>query len=55
MLESAATVERQANCCEWYSFETDTRWFEQVAWDIAVLALAPDRISSAILAATDTD
>ncbi|WP_157124452.1 hypothetical protein [Nocardia pseudovaccinii] len=29
--------------------------FEQVAWEMGVLALAPDLISSAILADTDTD
>jgi hypothetical protein len=39
----------------WYGFEADTKWFEQVAWDIGLVALAPGRRGLAVLAATDTD
>ncbi|MFC8717759.1 DUF6183 family protein [Kitasatospora sp. NPDC057198] len=41
--------------CTWYGFDADTKWFEQVAWDIGLAALAPDRRRLAVLAATDTD
>jgi len=51
----AAEVERQAQVCDWFSFDADTGWFEQVAWDIGLAALWPRRRSLAILAATDTD
>jgi Family of unknown function (DUF6183) len=51
----AAEVERQAQACDWFSFDADTGWFEQVAWDIGLAAVWPRRRSLAILAATDTD
>ncbi len=48
-------VEERARGCVWYGFSAGTDWFEQVAWDIGLAALAPDRRGLAVLAATDTD
>ncbi|MFB8242978.1 DUF6183 family protein [Kitasatospora purpeofusca] len=52
---SAAEVEAQVLDCVWHSFGADTEWFWQVAWDIGLAALSPDRRRLAVLAATDTD
>jgi hypothetical protein len=52
---SAAEVERQVRECEWFSFDADTSWFDQVAWDIGLAAVRPGRQRLAVLAATDTD
>ncbi|MFJ5309347.1 DUF6183 family protein [Streptomyces sp. NPDC088350] len=52
---SAAEIETRAKSCTWYGFEAPTPWFWQVAWDIGVTAVAPDRRSLAVLAASDTD
>lgn len=38
--------------CVWHGFGADTKWFEQVAWEIGLAAL-PRRL--AVLAATDID
>ena len=51
----AAEVERQVRECDWFSFDADTDWFEQVAWDIGLAAVRPGRQRLAVLAATDTD
>lgn len=51
----AAEAERKAQACDWFSFDADTNWFEQVAWDIGLAAIRPGRRSLGILAATDTD
>ncbi|MFG2003118.1 DUF6183 family protein [Spirillospora sp. NPDC048911] len=48
-------VERLVNACTWYTFETRTGWFEQVAWDIGLVATEPGARRLAVLAATDTD
>ncbi|MDO0938917.1 DUF6183 family protein [Streptomyces sp. DG2A-72] len=48
-------VEARVRDCVWHGFDADTTWFEQVAWDIGLAALAPDRRRLAVLAATDTD
>jgi hypothetical protein len=37
------------------SFSAVTQWFEQVAWDIGLVANDPERQRLAVLAATDTD
>ncbi|MGW2161114.1 DUF6183 family protein [Nonomuraea sp. NPDC001699] len=50
-----ADVERHIHDHRWFTFSATTKWFEQVAWDIAVAALSPDGRSLAVLAATDTD
>ncbi|WP_210588253.1 DUF6183 family protein [Streptomyces sp. GESEQ-35] len=47
-------VERRAQDVQWYGFGTDTPWFENVAWDIALVAVDAGR-RVAVLAATDTD
>ncbi|MER6200251.1 DUF6183 family protein [Streptomyces sp. NPDC001586] len=48
-------VEARVRDCVWHGFDAGTKWFEQVAWDIGLAALAPDRRRLAVLAATDTD
>lgn len=55
--EGAAVNEVEARVvnCTWHGFDADTKWFEQVAWDIGLAALAPDRRRLVVLAATDTD
>jgi hypothetical protein len=52
---SAAEVERQVRECDWFSFDADTNWYDQVAWDIGLAAVRPWRQRLAVLAATDTD
>ncbi|MGW3339268.1 DUF6183 family protein [Streptomyces sp. NPDC001009] len=52
---AAGEVEVRVRDCTWHVFDADTKWFERVAWDIGVAALAPDRRGLAVLAATDTD
>lgn len=39
----------------WYSFDARSDWFEQVAWDLGIVAMSPDATEMAVLAATDTD
>lgn len=48
-------VEARAADCTWYGFDANTKWFEQVAWDVGLAALTPDRRRLFVLAATDTD
>lgn len=52
---SAEEVEARASECAWYAFDAPTDWFEQVAWDIGLVAVSPDGLELAVLAATDTD
>ncbi|MET7736774.1 DUF6183 family protein [Streptomyces sp. NPDC005402] len=52
---TADEAEARARDCVWHGFDADTKWFEQVAWDIGLAALAPGRRRLAVLAATDTD
>ncbi|MFI0965854.1 DUF6183 family protein [Streptomyces sp. NPDC021080] len=52
---SAEEAEARVSACTWHGFAADTKWFEQVAWDIGLAALSPDRDRLAVLAATDTD
>jgi uncharacterized protein (TIGR02996 family) len=47
-------VAHQAQQCAWFSLG-GTDWFFDLAWDLGLIALRPDRMSLAILAATDTD
>ncbi|MFF8699137.1 DUF6183 family protein [Streptomyces albidoflavus] len=51
----SAEAEARAAECAWFGFDARTDWFEQVAWDIGLAALSPDRRRLAVLAATDTD
>ncbi len=53
--DSAEAVEARARACTWYAFGADTKWFQQVAWDIGLAAVSPERRRLAVLAATDTD
>ena len=48
-------VGAQAEQCNWFLFDAASDWFYQVAWDMGVLVLRPNRRSLAVLAATDTD
>jgi hypothetical protein len=41
--------------CARYGFDASTPWFWQVAWDIGLAAVSPDRRRIAVLVATDTD
>ncbi|MEU1287965.1 DUF6183 family protein [Kitasatospora sp. NPDC005856] len=52
---TAGEAEAGVRDCVWHGFGADTKWFEQVAWDIGLAALAPGRRRLAVLAATDTD
>ncbi|MFF3061980.1 DUF6183 family protein [Streptomyces sp. NPDC057909] len=52
---TAGEVEARVRACNWLGFGADTKWFEQVAWDIGLVALAPGNRRLAVLAATDTD
>lgn len=52
---TAGEVEERVRDCVWHGFSAGTAWFEHVGWDIGLAALAPDRRSLAVLAATDTD
>jgi hypothetical protein len=53
--DDVGTVADFARRCLWVSFEGGSDWFYQVAWDFALLAVRPDGMSLAVLAATDTD
>ena len=50
-----ADIEARADRSEWFWFADATDWFEQVAWDIGLAVVSPDRRQLAVLAATDTD
>ena len=50
-----ADIAALAQECSWYGFDTDSEWFNQVAWDIGIATLDPRRLRLAVLAATDTD
>ncbi|MFD0374289.1 DUF6183 family protein [Streptomyces sp. NPDC127112] len=52
---TAGEVEARVRGCVWHGFRAGTEWFEHVAWDIGLAALAPGRRRLAVLAATDTD
>lgn len=39
----------------WFSFETDSGWFYDVAWDIGLAAISADGGRLTVLAASDTD
>jgi hypothetical protein len=48
-------VEDAVEKCRWLEIGTDHPWFYQVAWDLGLVCLRPDRRTLAILVATDTD
>jgi uncharacterized protein (TIGR02996 family) len=50
----ADTIAAEAEQCEWLSFG-GTAWFHQICWDLGLICIRPDRLSVAVLAATDTD
>ena len=56
--DPAASLEDAAasvSACAWWFFTAKSAWFYDVAWDIGLLALRPDKRTLAVLAATDTD
>jgi uncharacterized protein (TIGR02996 family) len=53
--QSIEQVAALAEQCLWHSFGADPGWFYNVAWDLGLIAVRPDRRSLAVLAATDTD
>jgi hypothetical protein len=53
--QTIESIEVLAKQCTWVSLVSDSDWFYQVAWDVALLAIRPDGRSVAVLAATDTD
>ncbi|SNT63390.1 hypothetical protein SAMN05421812_11583 [Asanoa hainanensis] len=52
---SVAEVDQVAHAAAWYQFGARNDWFEQVAWDVGLVAVTADRRRIAVLAATDTD
>ncbi|MEV6820553.1 DUF6183 family protein [Nocardiopsis dassonvillei] len=52
---TSGEVEQRASECFWYSFGGSTDWFDQVIWDIGLVAVTPGRRRLAVLAASDTD
>lgn len=52
---SLEAIAEQAECCDWFSFLATGGWFYDVAWDVGLICLRPDRRTLLVLAATDTD
>ena len=55
--EAASTlpqVESRAQACQWAQFESDSRWFNHISYDVGLVCLRPDS-SVALAAMTDTD
>jgi hypothetical protein len=50
--ETTAPLVEQAR---WFLLLPDARWFDLVAWDLAVAVLRPDGHEIAVLSATDSD
>jgi uncharacterized protein (TIGR02996 family) len=53
--ESVKALATLAERCLWVSFTAASAWYYHVCWDVGLLAVRPDRMSVAVLAATDTD
>ena len=51
--DGCEAIEKSANLCEWYVFESD--WFYNIAWDIGIVQLSQDKKKMLILAVTDKD
>ena len=52
---SIESIAGLAHRCLWASFDASSEWSYDVAWDHGLLAIRPDGLSFAVLAATDTD
>lgn len=48
-------VAEAATAARWFTFTTESGWFNEIAWDLALAAISADEARLAILAATDTD
>jgi uncharacterized protein (TIGR02996 family) len=53
--ESVEAVAALAERCTWLAFDAESDWFYHVAWDFGLVAIRPDGMSLAVLAAADTD
>jgi uncharacterized protein (TIGR02996 family) len=53
--DNVGGIADRARRCLWVRFNGPYPWYDQVAWDIGLLAVRPDGMSLAVLAATDTD
>jgi hypothetical protein len=54
--ESVEAVASLGERCLWFSFDaSSSEWFCRIAWDVCFIAIRPDGMSLAVLAATDTD
>ena len=51
---SAEAVAAEALRCEWFEFG-GTDWFAHIAGDLGLMCVRPDRLSVALLAASDSD
>ena len=47
-------VQNLAQQCQWWALNANSEWFGE-EWNLGMVALRPDGLSLAILAATDTD
>ncbi len=52
---SLAQAERRVRAWAWFNFAGATDWFDKIAWDLGLVALAPDARRLTVLAAPDTD
>jgi len=51
-----ATLEKAISAgCRFFSGSTDTSFFEQVAWDVFVVCVRPDKRTIVVVVCTDTD
>lgn len=49
-----AQLEARAEACQWLQFESDSRWFNHISFDVGLVCLRPDS-TVAVAAMTDTD
>jgi hypothetical protein len=49
------SIAAEAEQCAWVAFTAESAWFNNIAWDLGLLALRKDRTTLVALAATDQD
>ncbi len=54
-VDALEAVAERARACRWITFHAASDWYYDIAWDIGLAVLRPDRRSLAVLADTDTD
>jgi len=52
---SVDSIAAEAEQCAWVAFTAESAWFNNIAWDLGLLALRKDRTTVVALAATDQD